>query len=175
MTEPTEVRLPTDFEVFFTQEQRRLLAYAVLYLRDRRDAEEAVLEAGALIFRKWRTVLAHAKPMALVYKIMRDVTRDFYRRSARLREIPVADPPDSAYLYELRSHEPLDTAMDTLRHAAPLQAECVTMRHLMQLEYVEISDRLDITPGAARTNVSLGLVRLRELMTTIPRQRLGGQ
>ncbi|WP_259454396.1 sigma factor-like helix-turn-helix DNA-binding protein [Streptomyces ginkgonis] len=175
MTKPPKVQLPADFEVFFTAEHRRLLAYAMHQLRDRRDAEEAVLEAGTLIFRKWHTVLGHANPMALVYKIMRDVTRDFYRRSARVPEVAVAEPPDSAYLHELRSHEPLDTAMDTLRRAAPLQAECVTMRYLMQMEYADISDRLDITAGAARTNVSLGLARLRELMTTVPRQRLGGQ
>lgn len=178
MTESSEVaQLPADFEVFFTREHRRLLSYAAGRLRDRRDAEEAVLEAGRLIHKKWRAVLAHENPTALAYKILRDVTADYYRRSARNPEVPVATPPDSAYLQELRTHEGLDTAMDRLRQRAPLQAECVQMRHLMRLEYAEISERLDITPGAAKTNVSHGIASLRQLMTTVPRPRrpLGGQ
>jgi RNA polymerase sigma factor (sigma-70 family) len=175
MTEPTQ-HLPTVFEVFFTQEQKRFLAYAASRLRDRRDAEEAVLEAGHRMFEKWERILAHPNPMALAYTILDGVVTDFYRRVARYgkRELPVAEPRDAAYLLELRTHEALDRAMDTLRASAPIQAACVRMRHLLELSYDEIAERLSITPGAAKTNVCLGLQRLREIMTSPHDQGKGG-
>jgi DNA-directed RNA polymerase specialized sigma24 family protein len=175
MTEPAQ-HLPTVFEVFFTQEQKRFLAYAASRLRDRRDAEEAVLEAGHRMYEKWERILAHANPMALAYTILDGVVTDFYRRIARYgyREVSVAEPCDAGYLLELRTHEALDLAMETLQASAPIQASCVRMRHLLELSYDDIAERLGITVGAAKTNVCLGMQRLREIMTSPHTRGKGG-
>jgi DNA-directed RNA polymerase specialized sigma24 family protein len=100
---------------------------------------------------------------------------DFYRRIARYgsRELLVAEPRDVAYLQELRTHEDLDLAMDALQASAPIQASCVRLRHLLDLSYEEIAERLGISPGAARTNVCLGIQRLREIMNG-PRHEVEG-
>jgi RNA polymerase sigma factor (sigma-70 family) len=154
------------FEAFFLREQRNFLRLAVSRLRDRRDAEDAVLEAGRPMYQKWPRILAHANPIALTYRMLNGVVTDFYRRTARNRETPVAEAHDVAYLQELREHEALDLAMDALKASAPIQENCVRMRHLLQLPYEEIAEPLDITVGAARTNVSLGLQRLKQIMTS---------
>lgn len=165
LTEPTT--LPADFEVFFTQEQKRFLAYARSRLRSHHDAEEAVLEAGHRMYAKWERILAHANPPALAYRILRNVVADYWRRLARRdHELPVAEPPDTAHLQELRSHEDLDLALDRLEAAAPLQAQCVRLWHLVGLSYEQISERLNTTPGAAKTSVSLGVQRLKEIMNS---------
>jgi RNA polymerase sigma factor (sigma-70 family) len=168
-------RLPADFEAFFTQEQQRFLTLATSRLRDRRDAEEAVLEAWRRIYVKWPRMLSHAKPIALAYRILDGVITDYYRRIARYgsRELPVAEPYDPAYFQELRAHEELDLAMEALHASDPRLAMCVEMRHLLELSYREIADRLDITPGTARVHVCNGLKRLREIMTG-PQESKGG-
>jgi RNA polymerase sigma factor (sigma-70 family) len=173
-TDPPQQQLPASFEAFFISEQRTFLRLANSRLRDRRDAEEAVLEAGRRIYQKWPRILAHANPIALAYRILDGVVTDFYRRAARNREVPVAEPRDVAYLQELREHEALDLAMDALRASAPIQEACVRMRHLLQLPYEEIAERLGITVGAARTNVSLGLQRLKQTMTSPHHEGEGG-
>ncbi|MEE1943273.1 RNA polymerase sigma factor [Streptomyces sp. TRM 70361] len=159
-------KLPPCFEAFFAQHQRVFLAVATSRLRDRRDAEEAVMEAGLRMHAKWGQMLSHANPMALALKILNGIVCDFYRRQARYhrREHIVATPPDISYLQELRSHEQLDRAMDKLEKIAPIQANCVRLRYLVGLSYDQIAQWLDTTPGAARTNVHHGLQRLRELM-----------
>ena len=173
-TDPPQQQLPPSFEVFFIREQRNFLRLAVSRLRDRRDAEEAVLEAGRRMYQKWERILAHTNPIALTYRILDGVVTDFYRRAARNREVPVAEPRDVAYLQELREHEALDLAMDALRTSSPIQEACVRMRHLLQLPYEEIAERLGITVGAARTNVSLGLQRLKQIMTSPHHEGEGG-
>jgi RNA polymerase sigma factor (sigma-70 family) len=159
-------KLPPCFEAFFAQHQRMFLALAASRLRDRRDAEEAVMEAGLRMHAKWERLLSHANPMALAFKILNGVVCDFYRRQAHYysREHIVAIPPDIPYLQELRSHEQLDRAMDKLEKNAPIQANCVRLRYLVELPYEQIAQWLNTTPGAARASVHLGLQRLRELM-----------
>lgn len=159
-------KLPPCFEAFFAQHQRLFLVVAASRLRDRRDAEEAVMEAGLRMHAKWEQMLSHANPTAFAFKILNGVVRDFYRRQTRYhsREHVVATPPDISYLQELRSHEQLDRAMDKLEKTAPMQANCVRLRYLVELPYDEIAQWLDTTPGAARTSVHHGLQRLRELM-----------
>ncbi|WP_158674723.1 RNA polymerase sigma factor [Streptomyces hoynatensis] len=163
---PAPIPLPISFEAFFEKEQRTFLTYAASRLRDRRDAEEAALEAGRRIHGKWERILAHANPTALAYQILAGVVKDFYRKAARQAtyEHTVAVPPDCAYLQELRHHEELDLAMDELEATAPKQAQCVRLHFLADLAYEQVAERLGITTGAAKTNTSLGVQRLRELM-----------
>lgn len=159
--------LPLDFEVFFQREQRAFLTLAASRLRDRRDAEEAVLEAGHRMHAKWERILAHVNPEAMTYAILHGVIVDFYRREVRNSRVqPYAEPPDTAYLQELRSHECLDLALDKLESAAPLQANSVRLRHLAGLSYDQIAERLGTTPGAVKSSTSIGLQRLKSIMTT---------
>lgn len=181
MTEPHELdpevtkhaALPPDFEAFFEREQKAFLAYAGFRLRDRRDAEEAVLKAGYKMFTKWERILAHANPLALTQAILVGVVRDYWRAQSRRREHLVADPPDLEHLVELRSHEHLDLALDDLERTSPLQANCVRLRWLVELSYDQIGTRLDISAGAAKTNVHLGIARLKTIMNR-PEQGEGG-
>ncbi|MER7156524.1 MULTISPECIES: RNA polymerase sigma factor [Streptomyces] len=164
LASPTD--LPLDFEVFFQREQKALLAVAASRLRDRRDAEEATLEAGRRMYAKWERILAHVNPKAMTYTILNGVVADFYRREIRNSRVqPYADPPDTAYLQELRSCEALDLALDALESTAPLQANSVRLRHLAGLSYDQIAERLGTTPGAAKASTSIGLQRLKEIMT----------
>ncbi|MFE7951483.1 sigma-70 family RNA polymerase sigma factor [Streptomyces sp. NPDC057426] len=166
MTKPEPAALPADFEVFFAQNKAAFLRTAGLRLRDRRDAEDALMDAAVAMFKKWERILAHANPMALANRILNDTITDFYRRRTKLthREQIRSEVPDAAYVMELGSHERLDSAFEELERTAPQQAACVRLRHLVDLPYEDVAQRLDISVGAAKTNVSLGMKKLCILM-----------
>ncbi|MBQ0867349.1 RNA polymerase sigma factor [Streptomyces sp. RK75] len=168
MTEPEPAKLPPSFEVFFEQHQREFLKRAHLRLRDRRDAEEAVITAGCKMHEKWDRILAHQNPMALVYKILNNTVTDYYRTISRNlkheRLLSQMTQPTSEDVHALRNYERLDQALDQLERTAPTQAFCVRLRHLEGFTYPEIADRLDISEGCAKTSVCRGLKTLRSLM-----------
>lgn len=166
VTKPEPAALPADFEVFFAQHKLTFLRTAGSRLRNPRDAEDALMDAALTMFRKWERIQAHANPMALAHKIVSEAAIDFYRRRARVarHEQTRSSPPDASYVMELGSHHLLDNALEALESTAPLQANSVRLRHLVDLSYEDVAQRLNITVGAARTNVSLGLKKLATLM-----------
>ncbi|MFG3552705.1 RNA polymerase sigma factor [Streptomyces sp. NPDC047725] len=163
--------LPTDFEAFFARHKSEFLRIAGARLRDPHDADEALMEAAVVMYRKWPRILAHANPIALAHYILDSAITDFYRRRARTagREITYAqlayaDVPTTDDLLLLRGHDRLDRALAELEQRAPVQATCVRLRYLAELDFDQIALRMGITPGAARANVHLALKKLSHLM-----------
>ncbi|MFE7617275.1 RNA polymerase sigma factor [Streptomyces sp. NPDC057496] len=175
---PEQQPMDAEFRDFLTQHKDEFLRIALSCLRDLFDADEAVLDAALKIHQKWPKIKTHNNPPALARKIVHTTSIDFYRRRARLasREIPhprLPHTPTADDLLELRGYERLDQARAALQDRAPKQAECVRLRYLEEMEFTEIANHLDITPGAAKTNVHLGLKALQALMT-LPEPRNGG-
>ncbi|MER6522620.1 sigma-70 family RNA polymerase sigma factor [Streptomyces sp. NPDC001553] len=171
LTKPDPADFPRAFEGFFAQHHRSFLRYAGSRLRNRQDAEDAVQEAAVKIYRKWERIMAHQNPRAMAYQILLHTLIDFYRKRTRMAVLDEAarrEAPSVADFGELGDHAVLDTALDELEKTAPLQARSVRLRHLTDLSYEDVALCLDITPGAARTNTSLGLAKLRTLMSDIP-------
>ncbi|MEV0981999.1 sigma-70 family RNA polymerase sigma factor [Streptomyces sp. NPDC049915] len=167
--EPAE--LPADFEAFFSRHKSEFLRAAGARTRNPHDAEEVLMDAALVMYRKWERILAHPNPIALAHRILDNAIVDFYRRRARTAdrevsygEVSYADVPTADDLLQLRGHDSLDRALAELEQRAPLQANCVRLRYFTELDFAEIATRLDITPGAAKANVHLGLKNLTRLI-----------
>jgi RNA polymerase sigma-70 factor (ECF subfamily) len=163
--------LPTDFEAFFSRYKSEFLRVAGARTRNPHDADEVLMDAAVVMYRKWPRVLAHPNPIALAHRILESAVVDFYRRRARTAdrevsygELTYADVPTADDLLLLRGHDRLDRALAELEQRAPLQATCVRLRYLAELDFTDIGARLDITPNAARANVHLGLKNLNRLI-----------
>ncbi|MER6611174.1 sigma-70 family RNA polymerase sigma factor [Streptomyces sp. NPDC000927] len=175
---PERQPMDAEFRDFLIQHKDEFLRIALSCLRNLHDADEAVTDAALKIHNKWPKINSLDNPLALARKIVHDTSVDFYRRRARLasREVPhpgLPDAPTADDLLELRGYERLDQARAILQERAPKQAECVRLRYIEGMEFTEIADHLDITPGAAKTNVHLGIKALQTLMTP-PKPRNGG-
>ncbi|MDQ0994716.1 RNA polymerase sigma factor [Streptomyces sp. V3I7] len=167
--EPAE--LPTDFEAFFSQHMGEFIRVAGARTRNPHDADEVLMDAAVVMYRKWERILAHPNPIALAHRILEGAIVDFYRRRARTAdrevsygELTYADVPTADDLLLLRGHDRLDRALAELEQRAPLQASCVRLRYLAELGFAEIAARLDITSNAAKANVHLGLKNLNRLI-----------
>ncbi|WP_331734418.1 MULTISPECIES: RNA polymerase sigma factor [unclassified Streptomyces] len=175
---PEQQPMDAEFRDFLIRHKDEFLRIAISHLRDLFDADEAVLDAALKIHNKWPKIKAHNNPLALARRIVHATSIDFYRRRARLvsREIPhsgLLHAPTADDLLELRGYDRLDRARAILQDRAPKQAECVRLRYIEEMEFVEIAHQLSITPNAAKTNVHLGLKALQALMTP-PEPRNGG-
>ncbi|MFC5855897.1 hypothetical protein ACFPZI_30220 [Streptomyces chlorus] len=113
-------------------------------MRDPHDADEALMDAAVVMYRKWPRILAHANPIALAHRILDNAITDFYRRRARTAgrevshaELSYADMPTADDLMLLRGHDRLDRALADLDQRAPLQANCVRLRYLTELDFTE--------------------------------------
>lgn len=158
---------PPAFEGFFLQHRSEFLRIAGSLLRNRDDAEDAVMEAAYKMYRKWERIMAHENPRGLVFRILHDHLIDFYRRRARMAGRDQAarqHTPAASDFANLGMVAKLDEALEELEKTAPMQANSVRLRHLADLSYDDVALYLDITPGAAKTNVSLGLAKLKDLM-----------
>lgn len=167
--EPAE--LPTDFEAFFERHKGEFLRIAGARTRNPHDADEVLMDAAVVMYRKWPRVLAHPNPIALAQRILEAAIVDFYRRRARTAgrevsygELSYAEVPTADDLLQLRGHDRLDRALADLEQRAPAQASCVRLRYLAELDFAAIAARLDITTNAARANVHLGLKSLHRLI-----------
>ncbi|MFD8751605.1 RNA polymerase sigma factor [Kitasatospora sp. NPDC059577] len=161
--------LPNDFEAFFTRENLGYLRYAQQRLRHREDAQDAVQNAGATLYKNWRRALASADPQAFAFKVVKDAVVDVLRdrrrtERKRLRVIAQRRPDTSQdELDELAELDALDWAMDELARAAPVQADVVRLRQA-GLSYHDIGRSLGIAHTTARTYYSLGRRHLEYLL-----------
>lgn len=180
MTEPTDstasqsADLDEKFTAFFAANKPGFLRLTISRLRNLHDADEALMEAAIQMHNKWPRIEAHSNPLALAYRILHSVTMDFYRSRKRRtgREVSVpgtsyttyADTPTVDDLVEMRGYDGLDRALAALEDRAPKQAECVRLRFYGDKDFDEIAAYLNITKGAAKTNIHLGLKTLHALM-----------
>ncbi|MET9438990.1 RNA polymerase sigma factor [Streptomyces sp. NPDC006551] len=167
--DPERAALPVSFDAFFRQHKDRFFRIALHRLRDPRDADEALGDAGLTMHKKWERILAHANPMAMAMRILDNKITDFYRARARHsgRELALTERPDTSYLMELREQDRLDRALEALRKIAPQQAQCWEMHNVLGDSYADIAEHLGITPGAAKTNAFKGKNKLRALLTEL--------
>ncbi|MEU9073765.1 RNA polymerase sigma factor [Kitasatospora sp. NPDC004745] len=161
--------LPADFEAFFTRENPGYLRYAQQRLRHREDAQDAVQNAGATLYKNWRRALASADPRAFAFKVVKDAVVDQLRerrRAERKRLRVIAQHrPDTSQdeLERLAELDALDWAMEELTRAAPVQADVVRLRQ-SGLSYPDIGHALGIAHTTARTYYSLGRRHLEYLL-----------
>ncbi|MFE2943337.1 RNA polymerase sigma factor [Streptomyces sp. NPDC059255] len=163
--------LDREFSDFFTEHKGEYMRIAMSKLRNMHDADEALMDAAIKMHRKWPRIKAHPNPAALAFRIVNMAIIDFYRSRARRTgyEVPVADPvytdiPTVDDILALRGYDRLDRALASLGECAPTQAQCVQLRYLADMSFEEIGEYLNITKGAAKTNVHLGVKKLQAFM-----------
>lgn len=97
----------------------------------------------------------------LLFTIARRRRIDEFRRRARTREIPSAEPFDA----EAPPEAQLDDAIEMLRNLPPAQAEVVALRVIVGLSSQEVGELTGQTPAAVRVMAHRGLSTLRDMLS----------
>ncbi|MFD4543601.1 RNA polymerase sigma factor [Streptomyces bauhiniae] len=171
--DPEPIEIDAHSDRFFREHLDTFMRLAVYRLRNRHDAEDAVMNAVVIMHRKIERIRAASNPKALAIKMLQDSITDYCRRSVRRagHEHLVPDVPTSATLMELGRHDQLDRAMETLEVLAPLQAQCVQLHVVCELPYAQVATIVGITETAAKTNAHRGRKQLMELLKELAKEK----
>jgi RNA polymerase sigma-70 factor (ECF subfamily) len=157
------------FDEFYRAEYGRVLALAVALCGDRAAAEDLVQDGFLAAHRKWDRVAAYDAPGAFVRRVV--LNRAATRRRRRARE--------AAALARLAARTPVGVSADAsvdavtdedfwavVRALPPMQARCVVLRYVDDLDAASIASVL----GCAEPTVRVHLHRAR--LTLAARLRL---
>lgn len=152
-----------EFSEFYLATRDRCLRAVVASGLRPDAAEEAVAEAFARAWSRWRTVRTLDRPEAWVVRTAVNADISWWRR--RRRESPTSAPPDGVV--------PLaDDRTDLLaavRRLPPRQREVVVLRHLLDLSTQQTADQLGIAPGTVASQLHKALASLRSHLTPTER------
>ncbi|MCU1396646.1 MAG: sigE 15 [Ilumatobacteraceae bacterium] len=132
----------------------RLVRLAVLLVDTTEHAEEAVQDAFARAYPKWRFV---KDPDAYMRVAVVNNCRRVQRRRSLLRRL-VPQPQDDAALGA-------DYVADVVRGLPLALRQVVVLRYYMQLSDAEIAQTLGIPPGTVKSTLHRARARLREELT----------
>ena len=148
------------YEEFVVAETPRLLRVAYGLTGNPHDAWDLVQEALVRVGMKWRKV-CDGNPGGYAHTTMVRLNIDRGRRLARER-LPGTLPDHDA---PVRIDGALDpTLVEALRSLPRQQRAAVVLRALEDLDHAAIAERLGCSVGTARSHLSRGLVRLREVL-----------
>jgi RNA polymerase sigma-70 factor (ECF subfamily) len=165
-------RLEAEFTEAFDRYADELYRHAAFRLSDPEKAEELVQDT---FLRSWNSVRAGTQireMRAFLYRTMRHLIIDEYRRKKPASLDALLAEPDASDAVLADERDELEAAMDRLdgaRAAAlvgelpPAYAEALTLRFVDGLAPAEIADRLGETQNAVNVRVHRALKALRKL------------
>lgn len=141
-------------------------------VQDADDAEDAMQEALATVWRRFDQIRRHPNPQALILRICLNAAYDVLRRKIRRRRWegvfgrrapePVAVPGE---LLEARERE--SAIFRAIGHLSRNQALAVTLRLVQGQPYNAVGAALGCKDSTARKHVERGRARLCELLAPL--------
>jgi RNA polymerase sigma-70 factor (sigma-E family) len=145
-----------EFAAFYAADKDRCLRAAIAGGMRRDQAEDAVAEAFARAWARWRTVRSHRSPAAWVVRTAVNADISWWRK--RRREVFSESTPNATYVQPEGSMD-LTTA---IRGLPRRQREVVVLRYLLDLDTAATADELGIATGTVTAHLHHALAALRE-------------
>lgn len=165
-----------DYETLIGPIEDRMIRTVWRIVRDADDADDALQEALATIWKRLGRIRRHPNPHALILRICVNSAYDLLRRRARyirreeLKAIPeaLADPAPSV-AKRLSDRETQAEILATIGRLPRKQGEAVLMRFVQELPYSDIAEALGCREVTVRKHVARARARLsRELAHLAP-------
>jgi RNA polymerase sigma factor (sigma-70 family) len=163
-----------EYERLIAPLEQRLIRTIWGIVRDPADAEDALQEALASIWRRWDRLQAHPNPEALVVRICINAAHDtLRRRHRRLRwfgadaaSVEAPDPAPSP----LQAVAGAETERRVCRAMATLsrnQATALVMHAVDELPYEDVAAAMHCREVTVRTHVARARAKLRALLADL--------
>jgi RNA polymerase sigma-70 factor (ECF subfamily) len=162
---------PPGYDALLRPMQDQMLRSIWRITRIAQDAEDALQESLAIIWKRRARIGRHPRPQALILRICVNCACDVLR--ARLgrqsRETALLEPDalhakDCPVDQRLHSQELSDNISRALVRLSSRQATAVLMRYVLELPYQEIGDALGCSEATARVHVNRARQRLSRLL-----------
>lgn len=174
MTDTTQDRI-TRYENVVRPLENQMIRTIWRIAKNADDAEDAMQEALAVIWRKFERITDHQNPRALILRICMNSACDVMRKKARMtrneqmtewkleikRELK---NPGSTVLKRLQLEDLEKEVLIAIEQLSPQQSTAIRMRLLHHDSYEKIANALECTEATARTHVARGRARLQEIL-----------
>jgi RNA polymerase sigma-70 factor (sigma-E family) len=152
------------FEELYAAERDGLLRLAVLVCHDRGRAEDAVAEAFARVYPKWRAGGVDRPAFYLRRAVLNQLTGGFRRRAVERREAERlwGDERGETVFDVLLSDRA--ALVEGLASLSENQRAVLVLRFYEDRSEAEIADILDVPTGTVKSRCARALARLRDLL-----------
>lgn len=151
------------FEDYVTTRSAALLRFAFLITRNREDAHDAVQEALAGLYPRWRQIASRGDVDAYVRRSIVNAHVSAWRKVRRM--FPTEDPTLAATAPVVadasQAVADADQALRLCGELPPLQRAAIVLRFYEDRSFAEIARILGCPEGTARSHVHRALVALR--------------
>ena len=152
---PAEPYVVDSFEVFYRDRWQPIYRAVAVGVKDSELAKEAVDEAMARAYERWRSVTKMSNPEGWVFRVaMNWATSRLRRQALRVREL---ETPVVTY-----QPEPEPDLVAAVRSLPRRQRDVVIARCLLDMSEVDTAEALGIPVGTVKSRLSRGLARLKE-------------
>ena len=157
ITVSDEVRVVETIEAVYSRLYAPLARLAYLLVDTRELAEEAVQEAFAKAYPRWRRI---EQPEAYLRTSVVNACRKVQRRRELVRRTPLVAVADAPAAGDLADH-----VADVVRALPPTMREAVVLRYYLQLTDAEIARTLDIAVGTVKSTLNRARHQLRRQLS----------
>lgn len=145
-----------EFAAFYAANKDRCLRAARAGGMGPDQAEEAVAEAFARAWARWRTVRTHHAPVAWVLRTAVNADISWWRK--RRREVFTDTAPETV----VAPHEGSADLVAAIGRLPPRQREVVVLRYLLDLDTATTAAELGLATGTVTAHLHHALLALRE-------------
>jgi len=159
LVSPASSPISADFDAFYRAHRNEIGSALAFTLGSKALGEEAVDEAMARAYQKWKTVGAYESPAGWVYRAGlnwgRSWQRSMFRRNRR-EELVARSTATSTELTGVRSE-----LMEALSELSMNQRAVVVLRYYCDWSVTETAEALDISEGTVKSRSARALDQLR--------------
>jgi RNA polymerase sigma-70 factor (ECF subfamily) len=147
------MRDDSEFDSFYTATVRRVVIEVYAMVGNLHEAEDAVQEAYARAWHRWRRICGYSDPAGWVRTVAYRIAVSSWRRARNLRlaQVRAAVPESSIEI----SADAVALA-EALRALPMAQRQAIVMHHLVELSVVEIAAQTGASVSAVKARLSRG-------------------
>ena len=155
------VEHPVSFELFFAEQQVRLLRASFVLTGNPQEAEELTQEAFLSVWERWDRVAVMKDPIGYLYRTALNRQRSKRRILLRAAKSLVGATNDGD---AFAAADERDAMARALAHLSPRQRAAIVLTSMLGFGTEEAARILDVRPATVRSLTSQGRAAMREVL-----------
>jgi RNA polymerase sigma-70 factor (ECF subfamily) len=155
------VEHPVSFELFFAEQQVRLLRASFVLTGNPQEAEELTQEAFLSVWERWDRVAVMTDPIGYLYRTALNRHRSKRRMLQRAARSLVGAAHDGD---GFAAADERDAIARALAHLSPRQRAAIVLTSMLGFGTEEAARILDVRPATVRSLTSQGRAAMREVL-----------
>ncbi len=151
------------FEALFRRHYPRLVQTLCFTTLDREEAADAAQEAFIQLYLDWDRVSRYENPVGWVYRVALNRSRDYRRRSRRLRRLWENNPAVMASAADI-VWEPDRAFIQALKGLPDRQRQAVSLHYVAGFSQKETADTMGLSEGTVKSHLYRAREELRKTL-----------